>query len=276
MKFINQCQQHSSELSSPAGERREAHWASLQGQAQINRGQQVEGGESLERSAALLGRPIPQSTWKLIPAILKMALEQVWHRWLGPRLTADREQRETLLEVATVYERLFAVYLLANDPLRLFYASLRAVNLGENAGIDSGTLARSYTNLAPVLGSFPMVKQADYYGGKAIDTAERVGVPSVKGWALFATAFFDAGRGRWAIAEEKTDESRRLSSLIGDRRRWEEASASQAMAWFIQGRFDGSERSLARKVYLSGLNREDPQGQGWGLCVHSLNLHVLG
>jgi hypothetical protein len=210
----------------------------------------------------------------LIASILQQIRIQVRHRRRGlppPPDDADRIGRLAL--AADTVERLFMVYFFANDSARLLWTTLRATNLAESIGRETPILIRCCTDVAAVLYSIPMEKQANYYSERAMEVADKYPDALTDiAWAHIGTSAGLAATGQWSEIERRSLQGIDINRALADMRRWEESTANLALIRTIYGRFDEPEDGLYLPVLETARKRGIKQTEGWGLTIWGMNL----
>jgi class 3 adenylate cyclase len=272
--FIEQAQTLAAELPEPLPVLEQARWLVMLGMAQNALGRLDDARDSFEGALSLVGYPVPGNVVALAGSILLGIRTQARHRRQGlPEPPTDQETVERLTLAADTIERLFLVYFFANDSARLLWTVLRCTNLAEAIGRETPILIRCYTDMAAVLVSIPMRDQADHYSERAMDMVEQFpDALTDMAWAQVGTSAGLAASGQWSEIERRSGDAVEITRILGDLRRWEEATANLGLIRTIYGRFDDPEDGLYMPVLEAARKRGVRQTEGWGLTIWGMNM----
>jgi class 3 adenylate cyclase len=251
-----------------------ARWLMMRGRAEHALGHLAEARTSLEQALGLLGHAVPESRAGLLLAVGNLVRRQVGHRKRelppGPDDPAESERLELAAQAA---ERLFLIYVFANDGARALWSVLRATQLAESLGRPTPLLIRCYTDLAAALTSVPMHDQAAYYAECAMELVEQFPDDLIdSAWANLGTAVCLVGQGLWSEIERRALASLESNLALGDIRRWEEASENIGRIRTLYGRFDDAESGVYMPLLATARKRGSRQSEGWGLALWGMNL----
>lgn len=243
---------------------RQARWELKLGEAYVNWAKLAEGRSHLERGLKLLKHPLPAGKGTLAVDLLGQIFQQVlyrlWPGWRAGRLSA---RRATLLEAASAYEGLTAVYYFANETLLSLYAAFRSLNLAEAAG-PSPELARGYTSVGAIIGFIPLHGIAEHYCHRALEAAQYIDDLSAKMWVSLGTGMYYAGVGNWVKSSQLLGQVIETAELVGDRSRWGDGVGNLAIVHYFQGNFARS-AELSDNFYDVARRRNDIHNQAWAL-----------
>ena len=241
---------------------RRARWERQLAEAHCGLGEVSESRAHACRSAALLGFPVPASPRALAVDVFAQLAEQAARRArLGPVAGDDAA---TVMEAARAYGTLWIVDYQRGEVLSSVCAALRRLNLAER-GEQSAELAEAYANMCLIAGVIPVHSLADWYGRRAMETAERLGSIPNLATVLELLSIYGVGIGRFERVTKDISRAIALNERIGDRRRLDESLAIRSWVPYLTGRFERSAALWAGTV-VSAQTRADPQPQIWGLC----------
>jgi class 3 adenylate cyclase/tetratricopeptide (TPR) repeat protein len=258
--------------SEAAARARLARQLLLLGQAYLGLSQYPEVRRFLERGVALLGFRVPASGGRLGLGMLLEILRQARNR-LWPGSTGRHSDRARLLSAAVAYEALAETFFYTGAEARTFYACLRTLNLAESAG-PSAELARGYATMGTILSLVPARKLADFYGQRAIATADAVGQLAARPYVCVIVGIARAGMGDWQRAIPLFEEASRVAAELGDRRRWSDAVGHLAVIRMLQGDARSAQAGFA-DIYEDGLRAHDLRYQAEALCLRAYAELVL-
>lgn len=188
------------------------------GQAYLGLGELVESRNAMEEMVAMLGWPIPPTTYRFVRRLVKQLFVQGWRRARpGSLPNYSDNHKQALLETARAYQELSEIYYFANRRLQTLSAALHTLNLAEAAG-PSPELARAYANMCVVAGLLNQGRLVYIYSELAQKTASEIGdLPSLA-WAHLMLGTYELGRGHWVEAEQSAQQGVELSHRTGDKR----------------------------------------------------------
>ncbi len=169
------------------------------GEAFYRRGEHEKANEFLQSALGYLSKPLPESTWGVRLAILREIAVQAGYRLMPGRFAnPSQEPDPATAEEARIYEAQGLMHIVANVEKSLL-CSLRRLNFSERRGHHRGmvTGAAFVQGTALTLGLF---KVAEYYGRRALFTAEAIEDRGAFGYACTAMAFQEVAMGRLASA----------------------------------------------------------------------------
>lgn len=228
-----------------------ASWTGKLAEAHVLWGDLTKGRRFAEKGAALLGFPLPNSTWGLVASIPAQAARQVVHRLWPSRFVARHRDDPRYREAADLCQALSQLYYLSNDQLRSFSMTLRLLNVSEAIG-PCHQLAVSYSRLATLCGVFGWRRTAENYAARAVSTAEELAQPITTGEVLTTNSVFFVETGRWERAATELEDATTLLERYGERTVW-------ATAKLVQGGLEGYKGEFARSaaIFASLANRRD-------------------
>ncbi len=253
---------------------RRARWERLAGDALQGLGKLSSSKDHLRRAVALLGRPEPRTPLGLALSTLFQVARQVWHRLRPGVLRRPVVDSAPLLEAARAYDRLFQVYYFEANPLPLFHANLRTLNLAERVA-PSPELASAYSNAFAALSLVPPMRRlAPQYLRRAEETLARVSDPAVESYLELIRAVVLSGSGAWAEADRRLQRVVEIALTLGYRRRWEEATGVRAFNQMLTGAVEEA-LATAESVGASAA-RGDTQTQCWSRLERAQARLALG
>ncbi len=186
------------------------------GEAYFGVGDLTESRRYLEAAVAMVGKPVPDGRRALLWKLGTQIIRQIVHR-LSPLEFATRSdaRRDLFREAAYIYKQLAVVYLIANDTLRLLYASLRNLNLAERAG-PTPELARAYADMTALTPMIRLRRLAERYRQMAWQTADRINEEPVTAYVLLATSLYTCGDGRWRESNKALERANTIHERLSD------------------------------------------------------------
>jgi class 3 adenylate cyclase len=251
---------------------RRARQLLLLGQAHLGLSQYTEVRRFLERGLALLGFGVPSSGGRLGLGVLLEILRQTRNR-LGPGSIGHHSDRARLLSAAVAYEALAETFYYTGAEAHTFYACLRTLNLAEAAG-PSPELARGYATMGTILSLVPARKLADFYGNRALATADAVGQLAARPYVCVIVGIARAGTGDWSRTIPLFQEASRIGAELGDRRRWADAVGHLAIIKMLQGDARSAQAGFA-EFHEDALRARDLRYQAEGLCLRAYAEQML-
>jgi serine/threonine protein kinase/tetratricopeptide (TPR) repeat protein len=250
--------------------RRRARWEHGLGKARFGLGD-LSAAEAHTRAALEdLGHPLPSTRtgWGL--ALVREAARQAGHR-LGLRRRA-RDPHNDLAEAAQAAGLITHRYYYVGDSIAMITASLKSVNLAEQADLG-WQVPHSYSWLGYVVGLLRRHALARDYFERARRGAERRHQPSEMAFALTVEAVCDIGFGRFGQAERQLTRALELSG--GDPQMRELTLTTLGHVEFYTGRVA---RALDRYRALgeSARARHNQQHVIWSLFAQGRSLLALG
>jgi serine/threonine protein kinase/tetratricopeptide (TPR) repeat protein len=244
----------------------------LLGEAYFSAGQMAEAREHLTTSAILLGaKPSSQPTLGLLGEVLR----QLGHRYLPARwFIREGEQARMAIEASRCYERLAHIAFFDNQTIPLVYASMRSLNLAENAP-KSPELTRAYGTIGNACGLVPLHAVARFYERKAEETQQSVPDRGANAWRLQITGFLRSSMGDIDIARERYRLASEECLAIGHLARWEENQTLLGMVEYLTGNYDEAAR-LRQVIYEHGIKTRNDQTLGWALLGMTEYAMLLG
>ncbi len=244
------------------------------GEAYFSDGQMDRARIHLKRSAGLLGAPFPVSGAGVLAGLIGETVKQVAHRFLPQGWFRRRPAAAArALEASLCYERLSHIIFFDNQTVPLLYASLRSLNLAENAP-PSAEAARAYGTICYSVGLVPNYPLAHFYDRKALAVAsllESQGKP-VDPWVWEITAYFYSSKGDFATAVERYKKGAESALEIGFLSRWLECTTLLEMDYYQMGLFEKS-AELREVVHEHALKTQNEQAMGWawlGIAEYAL------
>lgn len=244
------------------------------GEAYFSDGQMDRARIHLTRSVGLLGASFPVRGAGVLFGLLGETLKQMAHRFLPQALSMrNGDGTRRALEASLAYERLSHIIFFDNQTVPLLYASMRALNLAENAP-PSPELARAYATICYSVGLVPVYPLAHFYERKALQVGavlERQGI-SIDPWVWEITAYFYSSKGEFATAVERYRKGAENALEIGFLSRWLECTTLLEMDYFQMGEFEKS-AALREVVHEHALKTQNEQAMGWawlGIAEYAL------
>ena len=209
-------------------------------------------------------------------SLLREAGQQLVHRarpgW-GPRRGGVLEQ-ETLVEAALATHHLAERSYFDFEAVPMIAASLRAVNLGERAGV-AVPLAMPYAMLGMAAGISRLPALGERYFELALRTALDTSDPAGQAYSLYSKAAWKIGNGDWQEVRELCAECTRIALRTRNLKALGMAQTLLGHADFYTGRFRESAdtyRELERTARANG----DQQHVSWGLYAGARARMCLG
>jgi class 3 adenylate cyclase len=244
----------------------------LLGRAYLGLSQYTEVRRFLERGVALLGFRVPGSGGRLGLGVVLEILRQIRNR-LWPGSIDHNHDRARLLSAALAYEALAETFYYTGAEAHTFYACLRTLNLAEAAG-TSAELARGYATMGTILSMVPARKLADFYGQRALATANAVGQLAARPYVWVIVGIARTGAADWPRAIPLFEEARRVGAELGDRRRWSDAVGHLAVIKMLQGDLRSALAGFT-EIHEDAVRARDLRYQAEALCLRAYAELVL-
>jgi tetratricopeptide (TPR) repeat protein len=239
-------------------------WQLWRGEAYYQMGRIAQSEECLTQALTLLGERVStsQNTWgrTLLQQVLLQTLHSIWPSRFVRRNIPDRQR---LLDAAAALSRIGPIAYQSGDGLRTLAAAFWDLNLAELAG-SPPDLARSYTGCCITLGSLPIHSLAEYYGRKALQTAQSSVDPGSRAYVLEITALYRSGLGRWMDAKAMLEESAALYDQLVLPRGQIESRSLLAKVHYHQGQFVQAQ-NLYQEALTISQQQGDFTGEHWSL-----------
>ena len=254
---------------------RQARWHRQLGDAYEGLGRLPESRQHAERAVALLGWPVPATRLRLLGDLAGQALRHGSRRIRPLRLLGGaRTGRGAALEAGRAYERLAMLNYYASARVPGVSAVLHAVNLAERVG-PSPELARAYGTMSYVANIVQLHSLAGSYTRWAREIAREADDLPALAWVLETTCAADISVGNWTAAREGITEGLRIAQHLGDQRRWNELSVSQALVLYHQGEF-GRLAEWSAEMAARASHADDPHRKAHVLLMEALHLLPKG
>lgn len=234
------------------------------GEAYFSAGRMDQAKANLQESVHLLGARFPGSTFGVVLGLLGEVGKQAGHRLLPSRLfLTNGLSAEKALEASLAYERLSHIIFFDNETAPLLYASMRSLNLAENAP-DSPELARAYGTICYSIGLVPVYSLANFYERKAFEIAAKVKERSEEPWVWEITGYYSSSKGAMAQAVERYQRGADIAEKIGYVARWAECTTLQSMTEYQRGNFDIARKKIER-IFDYAIKNQNLQALGWSV-----------
>lgn len=228
------------------------------------------------RALHLLGCPPPRTPlgWKI--SFLAELSRRV-SRWASagrPAYEVDALERDILIEAATATHHLAERRYYSFEALPMITASLRAVNLGEHAGV-AVRLATPYAMLGMAAGISQLPALGRRYFERARRAAIRTADEAGMAYSLYAKAAWRIGEGAWEEVHALCNECLAIARRTHNGKALGMAQTLMGHAAFYTGRFADSVliyRELEERARASG----DLQHLSWGLYAGARARICLG
>jgi len=244
------------------------------GEAYFSDGQMDRARIHLKQSAGLLGASFPATAAGVLLGLAGEAVKQMAHRFLPQQWFVRKgEAAARALEASLCYERLSHIIFFDNQTAPLLYASMRSLNLAENAP-PSAELARAYGTICYSIGLVPFYPLAHFYERKSLGVAkvlEQQG-RATDPWVWEITAYFYSSKGEFATAVERYKKGAETALEIGFLSRWLECTTLLEMDYYQMGDFARS-AELREVVHEHALKTQNEQAMGWawlGIAEYAL------
>lgn len=232
------------------------------GESNFSAGRMQEAREHLAKAAGLLGAGLPRS---MLVGLLGEVVRQMGHRFLPSNwfIRKDANAVRRKLEASRCYERLAHIYFFDNETIPLVYASLRTMNLAENAPA-SPELARAYATISNATALVPAHGLSAFYERKTEAVCEAIPDTGADIWRLLMTGYFRSSKGDYEIALTRFKQGADQCLGIGHLARWEECTTLFGMTSYQVGRYADAEKSRAI-IYDHAIKTYNDQTLGWSL-----------
>lgn len=261
-RFLREALQLEADLPQrrPAVER--ARWLRERADALQGLGQMDASAAVLKQSAALLGRPFPQSKAGFGLRLTREMARQTWHRVRPTGIAAaGAEQRDAVAETVRVFGRMVraAFYLGRDDDL--VYASTVSLNESERLGACPD-LTIAYTNAAMMAGVMPARGLAEKYLTLASRSLTEVTDPEAQTWLLQGEAAYRTWSGDRARALICLGAAAEVARTQGYYRRWDEVECARVGLDLFAG-YHARIAERLEEVVVRARRRRDLQIQVW-------------
>jgi class 3 adenylate cyclase/tetratricopeptide (TPR) repeat protein len=254
---------------------RQARWHRQLADAYEGLGKLSESRQHAERAAALLGWPVPATRLRSLGDLAGQALRHGSRRiWPGPLLAGTSIGHDAALEAGRAYERLAILNYYASARVPGVSAVLHQVNLAERVG-PSPELARAYGSMSVAAGAVQLHSLAGKYAQRARAIAREAEDLPALAWVLETTCVFDISVGNWTTVRASSTEGLRIAQHLGDQRRWNELSVSQALVLYHQGEF-GRLAEWSAEMAARASHADDPHRRAHVLLVEAWHLLPQG
>jgi eukaryotic-like serine/threonine-protein kinase len=241
---------------------RRARWERGVADAKQGLGQANASVQHLTVAAALLGHPVPRTSFFQVVKLTAQLLLQVSRRVFRTRKRI--KEPETLaryVEAGRVFERLQRASYYAGQTRPLLLGCITSLNLLEMTGAVR-ELAIAYINAGAVCGIIPAHKEAERYFALATDALAETPDPASESLLRLMQAVFYQGMGRSELAINMIDSGTAIADLIGFHRRLNECTAVRSGIDIYAGRVDQAASGLSQ-LEASANVRGDAQMICW-------------
>src|SRR5262249_44192828 len=150
-----------------------------------------------------------------------------------------------------------------NETIPLVYASLRTMNLAENASM-SVELSRAYATIANACALVPSHALAIFYEKKSEEVCKAVPNRAANGWRHLMSGFLHAAKGDSDIAMDHYRQGAAECEEIGYLSRWEECMTVLGMSEYQVGKY--TEAAEHRQlIYEHAIKTHNDQTLGWAM-----------
>ncbi|MEP6652445.1 MAG: protein kinase [Myxococcales bacterium] len=247
--------------SAGEAELRRGRWQRGLGDALHGLGRMEESRGHLVAATKLLGCPLPSSKVRQGLSLIGELGRQA--RWVFMRTNHDRERPldHHALEGARAYDRLLQIAYYTGNPLDMFYATFRTLNLAERGGATP-ELGMAYAIAHAVAGIIPLRKVADFYLARAENALSRAYDPGVDSYLQLLAGVYRTGTAEWSRAHAAFERGLSLAEQSGFSRRCDELRLGLANWHFLQGSYaEAANQTEARGTVP--LERGDLQAHAW-------------
>ncbi|WP_316014107.1 AAA family ATPase [Roseobacter sp. HKCCA0434] len=168
-----------------------------------------------------IGHPRPRSQVRQAGALVGALARQIRHRVGSPR-PANIRQGDI---AAMAHKNLAEIYYFDGRLGDVLLHTLQSLNLAERIGRVPEMVA-GYAALSIGFETSSLAPLADYYDGRARDTAEERGEDADRAFAALVSQVLHAGRGDWQTADAAARRAMTLYDRIGALGRWRQAFAT--------------------------------------------------
>jgi len=242
---------------------RRAGWERRLGDAYHGLGLMAEAEAHLANAVDLLGWPVPRTKARGGITILGQLLQQTSRRLFATHPERAPGEKQRFLEGARAYDRLLQVYYYTGNPVAMFVATLRTLNLAESAG-PSPELAAAYSIAHAVAGIMPARGLAELYIGLAGRVLKEVPDAATESYLQLLEGVYRCGVGEWDRARAALEAGRRNADELGFHRRSAEINLGLAYWYFFKGDLD------AALVHADAIETEgDAQAKLWRMLMRA-------
>jgi serine/threonine protein kinase/tetratricopeptide (TPR) repeat protein len=242
---------------------RRVRWERQLGDAYHGLGLMTEAQQHLSTALELLGWPIPRTKARSAVTLTAQLFEQTGRRLIGTPLDRNAAERDRYLEGARAYDRLLQIYYYTGNPLGMFLATLRTLNLAESAG-PSPELAAAYSIAHAVAGIMPARGLAELYLRLAGDVLRGVPDAATESYLQLLEGVYRCGLGEWDRALAALEAGVQNANSLGFHRRSDEINLGLAYWYFFRGQLDEA-LGYADAIQTRG----DAQAKLWRLLMRA-------
>lgn len=230
-----------------------------QGKASLGLGRLLDAKAHFYKSLELMGEPIP-AQGAMIPALLKEVLVQTLHRFFPGRFLGKpgKQDLESLLGPAEVYEHLYEIYLFTHEQIAMAYTGLKGLNLAERAG-SGPQLMWAYAFVSLLAKTAKLGGLGDQYAQWARELTRTVPDLSTQAGAFLRLGLPQLMAGNWEQGGTHLEQAIALADRLGDRRKRLECCAIIGNAALYQG-------NHAKSAEFFSKARLESQGELQYLC----------
>jgi len=255
---------------------RRARWERKLAEAQYALGDLDAVERHTRRALEHIGHPPPRSPLGWSWSLLRELAQQLLHR-LSPAWTQRRPsalEQETLVEAALATHHLAERGYYNSEAVPMIAASLRAVNLGERAGV-AVPLATPYALLGMSAGISKLPGLGERYFELARNAALRTADHAGLAYSLYSKAAWKIGNGQWQEVRELCAECTRIARRTRNVKALGMAQTLLGHTDFYTGRFRASADTY-RQLELTARANGDQQHLSWGLYAGARARICLG
>jgi class 3 adenylate cyclase/tetratricopeptide (TPR) repeat protein len=282
IQFYTQALEWDSKLPNEAGKAalhdrqvRWARWHSRMGLAHYGLGSLPDCEKHIRAALLALGHRLPKSSARFALGIIPQMIRQVFHRYVPSRIGSLKgRERDTMLEIARLYELMGRMYFYSNETLPIVYCILHFLNAAELAG-TSPELANAYSGTAVMAGFAQLHALAEKYVDRAVAVAGEVNQPSNRITVNVVTSVYQISVAKWDEVRRKALEAKAICEELGDYRQWGDALSVLGESAFLSGNV--AEGLAVQQTLLEDARRRNsPLQIGWGLAGVAWNNIRLG
>lgn len=250
---------------------RSATWFRGLGAAHYFCGAMADSRLNLERTIAILDRPLPPpgvNWWRglrLFQNVTRELLMQIGRRWRPHTQRAHTGDVSAAHDrVVDSYRMLAQVYFLERrGPGFLLYTTLRGLNVGEASG-PSNALARTLANMSVLARLLGLEGWSEWYRRRAVAMTEEGGQRAAAPYVWHVDAIRQAQHGAWSRALASNQRATDLMAAIGDATHANDAIAVRSAITLCMGDVANAIATVERACQLAS-DRRNQQYLCWAL-----------
>ncbi|MGB0387097.1 MAG: AAA family ATPase [Ardenticatenaceae bacterium] len=244
---------------------RRAQWQQQLGLCHLGLGDLPISEKHFTCALQLFGQPVPRkSPFGLLGQVMRQFLHRTWpHKFLA----RHADHAESLIEIAYIYERLAQIYYDRNHSLKTIEATLRALNLAEQAGALS-QMARGYASVSVAASLAKQPKLTKMYFRRAVEAGRQTTEQLSLAWVLIVTSIARLVRAEWEPVAADLEEAIEICASLGDKHLQGLALRGLMSLYSFQCQFETAYHFIVEMENLAQ-EQENISEYVWALVAHA-------